>query len=78
MSDAWTEERRKALSKKVSGDGNPTKRADVREKISKNNSSKRPENRKKLSEARKGKPNPHTPEWNKNISKALKGRQIMV
>lgn len=78
LSDAWTEERKLILSARVSGENNPSKRLDVRKKISENNSSRRPENRKKLSEAKKGKPLPHTVEWNTNISKALKGRQIMV
>lgn len=78
LKDAWTEERKKQLGDRVRGDKNPTKRADVRLKMSINNSSHRPEIRKRLSEVKKGKPNPHTDEWNKHISDALKGRQIMV
>ena len=78
LSDAWTIERKSILSERVSGDNNPSKRFEVRKKISENNSSKRPEIRKKLSDTKRGKPLPHTEEWNAKISKALKGRQIMV
>ena len=78
MSDAWTKERKLALSNRVKGDKNPSKRLDVREKISKNNSSHRPENREKLSASKKGKALPHTKEWNANIGRALIGRHVKV
>lgn len=76
LKDAWTDERRQTLSDRVKGDKNPAKQLSVREKISCNNASKRPDVRKKLSEAKKGKPCPHTVEWNQKISDSLKGRQI--
>lgn len=77
LSDAWTPERKMELSKRVSGDKNPSKRPEVRQKISLNNSSRDPEKRKKISDAKKGKKLPHTKEWNKKISEALKGRSLM-
>lgn len=77
LCEAWTDERRNHASENFSGDRNPSKRPEVRKKMSENNSSHRPEIRRKISASKKGKLLPHTEEWNKNIGKALKGRQLM-
>lgn len=78
LSEAWTVERRKRLGDRVRGNNNPSKRPEVRLKMSVNNTSRLPEYREKISAGKKGKPLPHTDEWNANISKALKGRKISV
>lgn len=76
LSESWTIERKAQLSERVRGERNPSKQEAVRAKISENNSSHRPDIRKKLSIAKKGKSLPHTDEWNHRISEALKGRQV--
>jgi len=72
----WTSERRAKQSALFKTEFNPNRSPEARRKMSEHNSSKRPEIRKRLSEKAKGRPNPHTKEWNKRIGDALRGRKI--